>query len=875
MAGPWFSFLQIGLNPAPCANIIGMREFLEKRKPWSWAALAFGATALVLCAVFACFKLFPFGEKTLAWGDMTQQVIPLMLEFKDILAGKTGFLLNVQNAGGMSFWGVFFFFLSSPFTFLVAFVEKSEIYFLVNILVALKLALSSAMASLFLNEEAPGLDLGAHLALCCSYGLCGYGLLYYQNIVWLDMMALFPILMLGFRRVACGRGAALFAAALTAAVILNYYLSYMVFLALILLSWMFLKSCVPKKDRGEAAGKIGASALIALLVSAPVWLPSLLQCLRSARTAQGLVDTIQGGGLLTELSTTLPILLCTAALVLGFGAPASPKRRALLTVFLFLCVPLVLEPVNKLWHTGSYQAFPARYGYIPLFLGLWCAAERLEVLPQQMGPPLSKPSGVWRAVIPPMLLAAAGGWILGTHLDQIDSYVHTLWFDDESFFFTALVAFLAAGSLFWELRLFRKGRLTRRGLGAVLLAICLVQGGYHGAVLIGAAANVPERGQAVLATEGTLSDPGLYRVKQDFKFCDVNLLGAAGYPTLNHYTSLTDERFLHAVKKLGYSSYWMETSACCGTGISDALLSNKYVLTGSLEWKETGAGDLGYLLPTGTFPEALEDENRFELQNDLYRRVTGSREDAFRRYSPKTEKGGYRYEIAVNQGENLYFDAFRDNTNRLREPINDGFRVTVNGREVCESYPNESCNGILSLGHFENQQVTVEIQVKKETGELKSFGVYGLVDDKLSSFTVSLRSADLHLQGSRITGTAETDSPGQSLFLSLTSVPGISVKVNGKRAEPKTVLDCFLEIPLEPGENRLELSFLPQGARCGAALSLAGFLLCLGALALRGTELAKRGRALWYRIASPLLTFAFFGVLLAVYLLPLLIWCSR
>lgn len=852
-----------------------MREFLEKRKPWGWAVLAFGATALVLCAVFACFELFPFGEKTLAWGDMTQQVIPLMLEFKDILAGKAGFLFNVQNAGGMSFWGVFFFFLSSPFTFLVAFIEKSEIYFLVNILVILKLALSSATASLFWKEEAPGLDLGAHLALCCSYGLCGYGLLYYQNIVWLDLMALFPILMLGFRRVACGRGAALFAAALTFAVILNYYLSYMVFLALILLSWTFLASCVPKKDRGETAGKIGASALMALLVSAPVWLPSLLQCLRSARTAQGLVDTIQGGGLLTELSTTLPVLLCTAAPVLGIKAPASPKRKALLTALLFLCLPLILEPVNKLWHTGSYQAFPARYGYIPLFLGLWCAAEGLETSPRQTGTLLPKPSRVWRAAIPPVLLAAAGGWILGTRLDQIDNYVHTLWFDGESFFFTALFAFLTICSLFLELRLFRKGGLTRRGLGAVLLTICLLQGGYHGAVLIGAAANVPERGKAVLATEGTLSDAGFYRVKQDFKFCDVNLLGAAGYPTLNHYTSLTDERFLHAVKKLGYSSYWMETSACCGTGISDVLLSNKYVLTGSLEWRETGAGNLGYLLLAGTFPEALGDGNRFELQNDLYRRVTGSPEDAFRRYSPKTGKGGYRYELTVTQGETLYFDAFRDNTNRLREPINDGFQVTVNGKEVCESYPNESCNGILSLGHFENQKVTVEIRAKKETGKLKSFGVYGLPDDKLGSFTESLKSADLHLQGSRITGAAEADGPGQSLFLSLTDVPGILVKVNGKSVEPKTVLDCFLEIPLEPGENWLELSFLPQGARSGAALSLAGLLLCLGALALRGTELAKKGRALWYRIAPPLLTLAFFAVLLAVYLLPLLLWCGR
>ena len=105
-------------------------------------------TAILLCSVFAGYGLYPFGANTLAWGDMEQQVIPLM---QDILAGKGDILLNLQNAGGMSFWGVFFFFLSSPFTFLVALVEKTQIYDLVNLLVLLKISLSAITASLLFS----------------------------------------------------------------------------------------------------------------------------------------------------------------------------------------------------------------------------------------------------------------------------------------------------------------------------------------------------------------------------------------------------------------------------------------------------------------------------------------------------------------------------------------------------------------------------------------------------------------------------------------------------------------------------------------------------------------------------------------------------
>ena len=91
------------------------------RKGLKYMASAFSAGGLLLI-LYAMKGLFPFGEFTVSWCDMNQQVVPLLCEFKDILEGKESLFLNLQNAGGMNFWGVFLFFLSSPFTFLFAFV---------------------------------------------------------------------------------------------------------------------------------------------------------------------------------------------------------------------------------------------------------------------------------------------------------------------------------------------------------------------------------------------------------------------------------------------------------------------------------------------------------------------------------------------------------------------------------------------------------------------------------------------------------------------------------------------------------------------------------------------------------------------------------
>ena len=47
----------------------------------------------------------------------------------------------------------------------------------------------------------------------------------------------------------------------------------------------------------------------------------------------------------------------------------------------------------------------------------------------------------------------------------------------------------------------------------------------------------------------------------DKKYFDVNMVGALGYNSLSHYASFTNESYMFTMKKLGYSSYWMEVNS--------------------------------------------------------------------------------------------------------------------------------------------------------------------------------------------------------------------------------------------------------------------------------------------------------------------------
>ena len=123
---------------------------------------------------------------------MNQQTLPLLMDFKDILSGSASLFLNQQNAGGMNFWGVFLYYLSSPFSFLVLIVEKADFFRLANVLVALKMAACSVTAFAFFRRRFSRLSAVQAVVLSVLYACSGYVLMYYQNIAWLDTVYLFP-----------------------------------------------------------------------------------------------------------------------------------------------------------------------------------------------------------------------------------------------------------------------------------------------------------------------------------------------------------------------------------------------------------------------------------------------------------------------------------------------------------------------------------------------------------------------------------------------------------------------------------------------------------------------------------------------------------
>lgn len=853
-----------------------IKKTTHKHGTLLFCLISAGLTVLVLSLVFMRYGLFPFGQKTLAWGDMKQQVIPLLLDFKDILSGEANMLLNLQNAGGMSFWGIFFFFLSSPFSFLVLLIEKSEIYLLVNLMVFLKLTLCAACAGVFFAsyKKLSGFFV---VLFSVSYAFCGFGLLYYQNILWLDLMCLFPLTMLSLKWVLEKKRAFAFSLFLTFTVVLCYYLSFMVFLSILLFIGIYCLFCLRDKQEKRRICRVTAvSVLTALGITAVVWLPSFLQICHSART-QSVLKGLLHANLLTNFNTNLPVFYCTAllfaAVYLLKNATWTPLRIGLLSVFLLTIIPLFIDPVNKMWHMGSYQAFPARYGYITVFAGLWLAVDILsehKIEKQALRRPPLQGGAIFLTFA---LSIGYGIWLIGFGYDKLLSYNHSLWFNAESTRYLLAFALVSALAAILLLRHMLKGFPLRRLCAGMLMGLVLFESFVFSCILIGGSANTSLKEKTLLEGATPLQTTNICRVKANTDRYSVNLLGAMGFPTLDHYTSLTDDAYYKTVKKLGYSAYWMETSSYGGTAISDLFLSHKYCVEENGAIHATGAPfNLGIITKKETLPGELPANNRLLTQNQLFQAVTGKRGIHFYPPEKKTDGDGlyFIYTIPVTQKETLYFDAFSLISNRLREKINDSMELSVNGTVLRESYPTQRDNGILTLGTFENQTVTVQVNfIKKENARYVTLG--GLKEESFQLLCDSLSDVSSFSQGNSLTFEATAQTDDQTLFLSIPYYAGMKVTVNGIETQVHSVMGSFFEVPLGKGNNQVILTYIPQGLVAGLLITCGTILLVIALLIWRNCTFVQKLSMGIEKISYPLMGFLFFAAVACVYILPVLI----
>lgn len=862
---------------------------------------------ITLCLInffFMFFGIFPFGNKTVSWCDMNQQTIPLLMDLKDILEGNSSVFYSTGNAGGMNFWGVFLFFIASPFYLTVKFVEKSQLIYLVNILFAVKLAVSSITAAIYFKYSHKKLKTGYAVILSVMYALCGYGIMYYQTLVWLDIMYLFPLLVISIERMCMQNKSAMYCTILSLMVAVNYYLSFMIVIYIMISVPLFIYIRCRANQRKKAAFSFISSSFISMLITAPVWLCSFLQISESARGGNT-VSAILYDNMFKNTGNKLSVIMCTAlcvAVIPFFIKNKITRKKSVrynLILLAFISAPVFLDPINKLWHTGNYQCFPLRYGFIIIFTLFVLSAYYFESIGEY-----GKTSYGFAIILIILVLSffAAGVYTVKTKKTILSSYVNVLSVSMDSFKILMALAVFACLIYIISIMTVRQKLLSYKMFCLIISGVFITEFSISASVNIGYAVNDGEIFISSASLENKTAQEPYYRTKTEKKYLHVNMIGGLGYNSISHYTSLTSEQYMYAMKKLGYSSYWMEVGSNGGTILTDALLSIKYSIGEYFGFNscqniiktdsKLKIAENEICCPIGilsnTDPEKMSDldfNDRFSVQNKLAKDFFGSNEMLHKYDSSyisngtvKYENGKYiitadepdkafcqiRYSLNIKENQILYFDVFDNLSNNISESYYESVKVYVNGNCITSSYPSQKNNGILKLGEFNNENVEIMIILTKDIA-VKSFGVFGIETETLKNSTDKLQGCDFYSHGRFITANINAEHESY-LYMSIPYDKGLTAYINGKKTTLYKVNDSFCAIRLLPGKNSIKLEFMPPGMILGIIMLIAGIAIII----LWKLKLSRISgiRQILCRLSSLLYIICFAGTFIFIYIIP-------
>ena len=188
--------------------------------------LAFLLPLLIFTVCLAIQGVYPFGDRQIINYDGWHQYYPFLLKLWDHLREGTSLLYDYSMGMGTNFLSMLSYYGSSPLNLLIALAPEREFRLLFMAFVAIRIAFSGFSLAFFLKKvfHSRGWSI-AFFGL--GYALCGYLMGYYWNNMWLDCVALYPLLCWATVKLFREGKSSLYILLLAITLFSNYYIGYM------------------------------------------------------------------------------------------------------------------------------------------------------------------------------------------------------------------------------------------------------------------------------------------------------------------------------------------------------------------------------------------------------------------------------------------------------------------------------------------------------------------------------------------------------------------------------------------------------------------------------------------------------------------------
>lgn len=209
--------------------------FLKKNYIYS---ITVGLALIMMIGAWIIGDVGPFGGRCLVVVDGVHQYLPFFAEYQEKLQNLESLQYSFNVGMGNNFLSLWSYYLSSPLNLIIMLCAKSDLPMAMNIIISIKIILAAFCFAYFLMHAGQKPRKRPEIiAFSLFYAFSSFVVGYYWNLMWLDCVFIFPIIILGMERLMKKGDSRTYILALLYSFICNYYISFMICIFLVL--WFF------------------------------------------------------------------------------------------------------------------------------------------------------------------------------------------------------------------------------------------------------------------------------------------------------------------------------------------------------------------------------------------------------------------------------------------------------------------------------------------------------------------------------------------------------------------------------------------------------------------------------------------------------------
>ena len=827
-----------------------LKKIINIVKKNKYFFITFIVSSICVSVIYTFEHIKPFGNNSMLDVDFYHQYGPLLNELYDRIRSGESLLYSFNTGGGIPFYRNLLNYLSSPFNIILFLFKKENIIMAFSIIIGLKAILASCTMSLYLKRILKN-DSVYITIFSLFYAFSGYFCAYYWNIMWLDGIVFFPLILLGINKLVDDNKPLLYTFSLAVMLLANYFIGYMVciscafyFLIYLIHRYRFkikilLKKCLMFGLFSLLAGGLVAFLLIPLYKSlssisatSDVF-PSLPSF--NFNPINYIFNHITGVNRTVFASEPLPLpnvypgLLSLVGIILFFfnkNIHNKAKIIALCTI-LFFFLSFNVNVLDFIWHAFHVpNDLPYRYSFIYVFVlvilgcyGLYKSKECGTII-----------KSIGFSIILFLILLAFK-------------------FNFKNINDTKVIICIVLLLCYYLVLMVKK--IPTKVTNILLIFIASTE------AIFGISSNweinhdidtfmSDKSGYQELISIAKKEDNGLYRVE---KTSNLTLNDPAWYDYygISTFSSMAYENVSKAQRKLGLSgnninSYYYQKYS---TPIYNSMFNIKYLL-----------GD--YILNSYyTHIDSIDENNlvRYDYSTSLVYLVNNDiknlnlieyepfyNQQEFVKYSTGLE-GIYndlqvkRLENATVQDENFYnksngeyyYETVGDKIiYYIDNPKSQNIYVYVNSSNIESFYADGkyySINSdeyyIVDIGRLNKGEVKIELNLKEQSNCYVKFYAYSIEDEIFKRFYSKIKDECLNVKSytdTSIIGTINASS-NKTAFTSIAYDEGWNVYIDDKKVDTYILMDSYLGFDVPAGEHEISLEYVPSGLKIGVIIS--------------------------------------------------------